>query len=97
MLADKVLRRIEKAHFPKVYFGGLAQLGERYNGIVEVIGSSPLSSTPNHIIKTTSIPTGGFLLSGHLLLDGELCLTGLASLGSHSICHDLGSPKMVVI
>ncbi len=27
------------------YFGGLAQLGERYNGIVEVIGSSPLSST----------------------------------------------------
>jgi len=25
--------------------GGLAQLGERYNGIVEVIGSSPLSST----------------------------------------------------
>ncbi len=24
--------------------GGLAQLGERYNGIVEVIGSSPLSS-----------------------------------------------------
>ena len=25
--------------------GGLAQLGERYNGIVEVRGSSPLSST----------------------------------------------------
>jgi hypothetical protein len=25
--------------------GGLAQLGERYNGIVEVIGSIPLSST----------------------------------------------------
>ena len=45
MLADKFLRRNEKAHFPKVYFGGLAQLGERYNGIVEVIGSSPLSST----------------------------------------------------
>ena len=60
MLADKFLRRIEKAHFPKVYFGGLAQLGERYNGIVEVIGSSPLSSTPIRIFKTTSIPTGGF-------------------------------------
>ena len=25
-------------------FGGLAQLGERYNGIVEVRGSNPLSS-----------------------------------------------------
>ena len=26
--------------------GGVAQLGERYNGIVEVRGSIPLASTP---------------------------------------------------
>jgi hypothetical protein len=30
--------------------GGLAQLGERYNGIVEVIGSSPLSSIQKSLV-----------------------------------------------
>ena len=29
-------------------FGALAQLGERYNGIVEVRGSIPLGSTKPH-------------------------------------------------
>ena len=29
----------------KKHYGGLAQLGERNNGIVEVRGSNPLSST----------------------------------------------------
>ena len=36
--------------------GAIAQLGERYNGIVEVSGSIPLSST-NH---TKNPPQGGF-------------------------------------
>ena len=30
---------------PSSVFGAIAQLGERYNGIVEVSGSIPLSST----------------------------------------------------
>jgi hypothetical protein len=30
---------------PKSSFGAIAQLGERYNGIVEVSGSIPLGST----------------------------------------------------
>lgn len=32
-------------------YGALAQLGERYNGIVEVSGSIPLGSTINHICR----------------------------------------------
>ena len=32
-------------------FGALAQLGERYNGIVEVRGSIPLGSTKTPIVK----------------------------------------------
>lgn len=39
-LKNKGQRRVRARQDP----GGLAQLGERYNGIVEVIGSSPLSS-----------------------------------------------------
>ena len=43
--------------------GGLAQLGERYNGIVEVIGSSPLSSTFVAIyLKPSATFAGGFFL-----------------------------------
>ena len=38
--------------------GAIAQLGERYNGIVEVSGSIPLSSTN----RTKNPPSGGFLL-----------------------------------
>lgn len=37
--------------------GGLAQLGERNNGIVEVMGSSPISST----IKKRSFQKAPFL------------------------------------
>ena len=36
--------------------GAIAQLGERYNGIVEVSGSIPLSSTN----RTKNPPSGGF-------------------------------------
>jgi hypothetical protein len=32
----------------RMNFGALAQLGERYNGIVEVRGSIPLGSTKPH-------------------------------------------------
>ena len=42
--------------------GAIAQLGERYNGIVEVSGSIPLSST-----KLPKRPAnGGFFVSGYL-------------------------------
>tara|TARA_Y100000588_G_scaffold371741_1_gene443449 strand:- start:316 stop:507 length:192 start_codon:yes stop_codon:yes gene_type:complete len=30
-------------------FGAIAQLGERYNGIVEVVGSIPSGSTTNNM------------------------------------------------
>ncbi len=33
----------------RMKFGALAQLGERYNGIVEVRGSIPLGSTKFHL------------------------------------------------
>ena len=39
--------------------GAIAQLGERYNGIVEVSGSIPLSST-----NRTKPPDGGFFVGG---------------------------------
>ena len=38
--------------------GAIAQLGERYNGIVEVSGSIPLSSTN----RTKNPPSGGFFV-----------------------------------
>ena len=38
--------------------GAIAQLGERYNGIVEVSGSIPLSSTN----RTKNPPDGGFFV-----------------------------------
>ena len=41
-------------------WGAIAQLGERYNGIVEVSGSIPLSST-NLVQKTTRLPAGFFV------------------------------------
>ena len=40
--------------------GAIAQLGERYNGIVEVSGSIPLSST-NLVQKTTRVQAGFFV------------------------------------
>ena len=33
----------------RVIFGAIAQLVERYNGIVEVRGSTALGSTPSHV------------------------------------------------
>ena len=41
-------------------WGAIAQLGERYNGIVEVSGSIPLSST-NLAQKTTRLSAGLFV------------------------------------
>ena len=41
-------------------WGAIAQLGERYNGIVEVSGSIPLSST-NLVQKTPRLPAGFFV------------------------------------
>ncbi len=40
--------------------GGLAQLGERLNGIEEVSGSIPLSSTDNEMARR-EIPVGFFM------------------------------------
>ena len=37
-------------------FGALAQLGERYNGIVEVRGSIPLGSTKPHLSTFLTAP-----------------------------------------
>lgn len=34
-----------KGYFAKSYYGGIAQLGERLNGIQKVSGSIPLTST----------------------------------------------------
>ena len=34
-----------------IFYGPIAQLGERYNGIVEVKGSSPFGSTKQATIK----------------------------------------------
>ena len=42
-------------------FGAIAQLGERYNGIVEVAGSIPAGSTkPLKLRKTRSASRSGF-------------------------------------
>ena len=46
--------------------GAVAQLGERYNGIVEVRGSIPLGST---IIKKTCHVSGRFFLMYLVILD----------------------------
>ena len=45
--------------------GAVAQLGERLNGIQEVSGSIPLSSTPsvNRFIDEKSLHIGGFFNS----------------------------------
>ena len=51
--------------------GAIAQLGERYNGIVEVSGSIPLSSTKLFNGLTQYIISGSNHM-GHLL--GHLCL-----------------------
>ena len=40
------------------WLGALAQLGERYNGIVEVSGSIPLSST--NLVQKSNPLAGGF-------------------------------------
>ena len=40
-----MFHRLGPPHRPERKFGAVAQLGERYNGIVEVRGSIPLSST----------------------------------------------------
>ena len=42
-MVQGVPTRCLRAEAPR--FGAIAQLGERYNGIVEVKGSSPFSST----------------------------------------------------
>jgi hypothetical protein len=42
---NKVLASYESPDYFVVCHGAIAQLGERYNGIVEVSGSIPLSST----------------------------------------------------
>ncbi len=46
------------ARLKRIYYGVVAQLGERLNGIQEVRGSIPLSST----IKTKSVLYGRFLI-----------------------------------
>ena len=55
--------------------GAIAQLGERYNGIVEVSGSIPLSST-NLFQKSTRLSAGFFCalvkLRGALDSPGQL-------------------------
>ena len=44
-------------------WGAIAQLGERYNGIVEVSGSIPLSSTKlAQNIQYKLVPKGTFLV-----------------------------------
>jgi hypothetical protein len=45
MTAPKVLRALFTDEAAGQMCGAIAQLGERYNGIVEVSGSIPLSST----------------------------------------------------
>ena len=45
---------------PNENWGAIAQLGERLNGIQEVRGSIPLSST-NLVQKTTRLPAGFFV------------------------------------
>ena len=39
----------------EIYYGGIAQLGERLNGIQEVSGSIPLISTITESVKKTSL------------------------------------------
>ena len=34
-----------------IHYGGVAHLGERYNGIVEVVGSSPIVSTKTRLLS----------------------------------------------
>ena len=46
-------------------FGAIAQLGERYNGIVEVSGSIPLSSTK--IFKKVTYNNPALIGLGHSL------------------------------
>ena len=50
-------------------WGAIAQLGERYNGIVEVSGSIPLSST-NLVQKTTRLSAGFFVRWSSFVVPG---------------------------
>ena len=53
--AAAVIYTSPRANPPVPEFGAIAQLGERYNGIVEVSGSIPLGST----IKITGLAING--------------------------------------
>ena len=46
------------------FAGGLAQLGERLNGIQEVVGSTPIPSTKFYVYVLQSLNTGRFYV-GH--------------------------------
>ena len=55
----KVLDRRSHSHYPaRLRFGAIAQLGERYNGIVEVVGSIPSGSTKS-VYKSASPSSRG--------------------------------------
>ena len=56
-----------------IEFGGIAQLGERLNGIQEVSGSIPLISTRS-ALKTVGFQ-GFFLFCGTLVAGGATCMT----------------------
>ena len=58
--------------------GAIAQLGERYNGIVEVSGSIPLSSTK--LVKGTTRLQAGFFC----ILDKPNCVAGASAFWSGS-------------
>ena len=64
--------------------GAIAQLGERYNGIVEVSGSIPLSST-NRFSKTRQ--PAGFCFSRVLLFECQIigCRSGGNKMAGDSI------------
>ena len=52
----------------KTRFGGVAQLGERYTGSVEVMGSNPTVST---ILKALKQFVSGLFLRPYLLRQGN--------------------------